>query len=78
MPRSVRKGPYIDDKLLAKVDAMNDKAVQPMATLNADRGTTRSLKEKSPACTQSTPKTIPYHLVEDGSIGQHDLALRQV
>ena len=23
MPRSVRKGPYIDDKLLAKVDAMN-------------------------------------------------------
>ena len=25
MPRSVRKGPYIDDKLLAKVDAMNDR-----------------------------------------------------
>ena len=23
MPRSVKKGPYIDDKLLAKVDAMN-------------------------------------------------------
>ncbi len=23
MPRSVRKGPYIDDKLLAKIDAMN-------------------------------------------------------
>jgi small subunit ribosomal protein S19 len=23
MPRSVKKGPYIDDKLLAKIDAMN-------------------------------------------------------
>ena len=23
MPRSVKKGPYIDDKLLAKLDAMN-------------------------------------------------------
>ncbi len=28
MPRSVKKGPYIDDKLLAKVDAMNARNVK--------------------------------------------------
>ena len=46
MPRSLKKGPFVDDHLLAKVDAQNDKGTKNVirtwsATRRALRGETR-------------------------------------